>query len=66
MTNEATQTQNKETVIYVNFMPKTKAVSATHFSADNMSPEEIYDLLVPRFGTAFTAWFVDQYKSQQA
>jgi len=31
-------------------------------AAHAMSPEEIYELFLPRFGVDFTRWFTDQYK----
>jgi hypothetical protein len=56
--NEA---QKDSAVIHVSFKArKTISTSGDH------TPEEIYALFAPRFGTAFTEWFIEQYKKLDA
>jgi len=53
--------QETSSVIYVNFKAqRTMSTAATH------TPEQIYALFAPRFGSAFTEWFIDQYKTLEA
>ena len=51
-------------VIHVNF--RAQQANKVAQSGVNPTAAEIHALFAPRFGTEFTAWFIEQYEQLEA